>query len=1266
MAETLSCTLERARPLTELVYRKTRGNPFFATQFLQGLHEDGSIAFNGNLGYWECDRIRAIDATLTDDVVEFMAGRLQKLPTATGAVLKLAACMGNAFDLETLAVACEKEREEVAADLWSALQEGLVLPLSEAYKFFQGEVRDTVTPTVTVSYRFLHDRVQQAAYSLIPDPDKEATHYRIGQLLLERIPPESREAQIFTLVGQLNYGKALAIEPEECRQLAELNLMACRRAKASAAYEAGRDYAEIGLSLLPETAWESDWELMLTFHNLAAELNALCGDWEAMEGFVQTAIDRSRSVLDRVEVYRTKILAQTYQRELFAAIAIGKEFLQELGATFPNDPTDRDIHQAVAEIEHLLGAREIGTLVDLPGMADRQQKAIVEIAHLISTPAYLCGSSALYILLIAKMIALSLRYGNTSVSAIGYALYGLINCSLFKAIEKGVQWGQLALALAAKLNDKSIQPTLTIPIAFGIVPRKFHIRETLSTLLDNYTLALETGELGMAGHFANGMGLHALFAGLALSATEKELYPYELGLAQLHQLAAASYCRMNRQVCLNLLGVAPHPYLLAEDSARETELQTQFSRDNDLMGLSIFWLHKLVLCYLFEDIESALDCAIEARKYEIGCLGLVTQPWLYFYDALTALAALRCQLLPSPRAWQRVAENQEELQAYWASHAPMNFQHKCDLIEAEKCRVSGQKLEAIELYDKAIAGAKEYEYIQDEALANELAAQFYLDWGKEHFAALYMQQAYYCYAHWGAKAKVQDLEQRYSQLLTPILGRDRTTSILGNSFSTITSYSQTATISQISSILDVSSLLKASQTLSGEIELDRLLSTLMKIIVENAGATKGVLLLVSEKGLSIEAIATRSEVEQDLQLDSLHQSIALEDYPDLPVGAIDYVRHTTDTILLDAETAQTQFASDRYLRRVSPQSLLCMPLLERGNLIGVLYLENTLTADAFSNDRIELLNALCAQAAISLSNARLYQQAQQALEDLQSTQLQLVQQEKMATLGNLVAGVAHEINNPVGFISGNISAAREHLQDLLEILALYQENASPPESIAEAIEDLDPEFIREDFPHLIASMQSGCDRIAKISTSLRTFSRLDTDTKTEFNVREGLNSTLLILKYRLKANDRRPAIEIIKNYDEIPAIQCYPGQLNQVFMNLLANAIDALDESNANKTFAEIETHPNRITISTELSQDKKSILITISDNGKGMNEEVRERIFEQGFTTKGVGKGTGLGMAIARQIVEEKHGGAIACTSVSGKGTKFTISLPLWRDPAN
>ena len=860
--------------------------------------------------------------------------------------------------------------------------------------------------------------------------------------------------------------------------------------------------------------------------------------------------------------------------------------------------------------------------------------------------------------LIAIAVKISIQYGHTPASAVAYAYYGYVACNRLKDIETGVRFGQIALKLVSKLNATIAKPEVNDLVALYLLHRKYHLQETLPLLQEGYTLSLEVGNLDFAGYNANLYCLNGFWAGLSLNQLKQEVQDYCTLLIQLNQVTIAGWCKVYWQSILNLLGYSDDPTFLSGDVFQELNFLKQQEEVGDVHALHLFFLYKSMLSYTFGDVEASRQHIIKSRQYLQAAVGMILEPSFYFYDSLIKLTG---DGVKTEEELKLIGDNQSELQEYWAKYSPMNHQHKVDLVEAEKHRVLGQRLEALELYEKAISGAKENDYIQEEALANELFAKFYLDWGKEKYSALHMQAAYYCYAQWGAKAKTDDLEQRYPQLLKPILQRELPNFSSKVSISKLTSQSQckTATVANISSILDFSSLLKAYQILSVEIELDRLLSTLMKIILENAGATKGALLLSGENGLTVEAIATRTN--DDLQLDSLHQSIPLKDSQNLPAGLINYVRRTTETALLDAKNAQEKFAADNYLLRCSPQSLLCMPLLERGNLIGILYLENILTADAFTRDRVELLDALCAQAAISLSNAQLYQKAQQALEDLQAAQLQLVQHEKMAALGNLVAGVAHEINNPVGFIGGNVTVAQEHLQDLLDILALYQQKYPNPDAeLAEELEERDIEFIGEDFPKLIESMEEGCERIRNISNSLRTFSRTDKEHQTSFNIHEGIDSTLLILKYRLKANENRPAIEIVKEYGELPEVTCFPGQLNQVFMNLLANAIDALDESNEGKTFNEIARSPNCMTIKTFLSEDKQKVIIQITDNGTGIPEDVKAKIFEQGFTTKGVGKGTGLGMAIAHQIIAEKHGGAIACHSERGLGTEFIISLPI------
>lgn len=320
--------------------------------------------------------------------------------------------------------------------------------------------------------------------------------------------------------------------------------------------------------------------------------------------------------------------------------------------------------------------------------------------------------------------------------------------------------------------------------------------------------------------------------------------------------------------------------------------------------------------------------------------------------------------------------------------------------------------------------------------------------------------------------------------------------------------------------------------------------------------------------------------------------------------------------------------------------------------------------EAYQQLEQEVAQRKQAEAALLASEAQLRQQAQdleKAIQDLQQVQMQIIQSEKMSALGNLVAGVAHEINNPVGFLKGSLSNATEYIQDLLNHLHHYQQAyPNPSSNIQDHAEEIDLEFLAEDLPKLILSMKGATDRVGDISTSLRTFSRSDTEHPVQFNLYQGLDSTLLILKYRLKANELRPAIEVVRLYDKIPAITCFSGQLNQVFMNILANAIDALEESNQRQSYEYLKQHPNRITIKTGLTEDQQSVIVRIKDNGIGMTDDVKQKIFEHLFTTKGVGKGTGLGLTIARQVIVDKHHGTLNCVSSPGNGTEFIIEIPV------
>ena len=861
----------------------------------------------------------------------------------------------------------------------------------------------------------------------------------------------------------------------------------------------------------------------------------------------------------------------------------------------------------------------------------------------------------------AKMTTLSLQNGNSEMSPFGYVAYGIITNSLLQDASQAYQFGHMAVRLCDRFDNADVRGMTNFLFAADVQSWKRPVREADRYYENAYKYGMDAGNWLTVSFMTIQSGSDRLTYGKNLEELYTIVRAHTEFLQQIKSLENLDALTVGvLQPVRQLLGLTPSCFSFDDDRFSEAEYLEKYQ--NTPYHLAWFYSVKIRHAYLFEQVTEYPELISKLEIIESATPSHAKLPSTTFYVLLMHLTLIEKNNNETqiPRHWQEIEILEEKL-GRWQQDCPENIVHKCLLVRAEKARLQGDKATAIDCYEQSITRAISQEYQYEAALANECAAKFYLNWGKNKVAGGYMQEAYYSYAQWGAKAKIDDLEGRYPQLLYPILAPQTSSISLSTTISNQKTSNLFGTFTRISDVLDLASLLKASRTLSREIELEKLLSTLMRTILENAGATKGALLLTNEMGLTIEAIVTHTDTKQELKFNSLHQSIPLDDYPDLPAGLINYVRRTTETILLDAKTAQTQFANNAYLLHHSPQSLLCFPLLERGNLIGVLYLENDLTSDAFTKERVDLLDALCAQAAISLTNARLYEQAQQALSDLQQAQLQLVQNEKMATLGNLVAGVAHEINNPVGFIGGNVRAAQEYLQDLLYAIELYQQKyPSPDAELAEELEDLDLDFIAKDFPKLISSMQSGCDRISNISISLRTFSRADADKKTEFNLHDGIDSTLLILKYRLKANEERPAIEIVKNYGNLPEVKCYAGQINQVFMNLLANAIDALDESNEGKSFTEIENEPNRITIATELSEDNQNAIVQISDNGTGIPDHVKEKIFNQGFTTKEVGKGTGLGMAIAQSIVTEKHGGAIDCQSELGKGTGFIISLPI------
>ncbi len=1325
IADTLNCPEVVAVTLTQMVFAKTKGNPFFSVKFLKSLHDDGLIALNFDVGYWQYDISKIKELALTDDVVEFIALQIEKLPINTQKIMKLAACIGNQFDLKTLAIVNEKSVVDTASDLWQALLDGLVLPQTENYNIFSTDNTDQngIETTQFLSsnlqvpkYKFVHDRVQQAAYFLIPEEQKKPIHLKIGLLLLNNIPVAEQEEKIFELVNQFNVAIEF-ISPQAKRdELAQMNLIAGRKALASTAYPCAVKYLTTGIQLLADDSWEMKYHLTLALYEAATEAAYLAGKFEQMEQLAEVVLVRE-TLLEKVKVYEVKIQAYGAQNQALEAVNTALTFLKLLGVEFPEHPSESDLQLAIAQLTSNLNGRHIKDLIDLPEMIDAHQIATMRILSTVAAITYLV-TPELFPLIVLKQINVSLKYGNAPLSAFAYVNYGLILTGVMGDIESAYQFGKVAATLVDKLNAKEVKAKIILGFSTAIQHWKEHTKEILKPLLEGYYTGIETGDLEFAAYCLNAYSYSSYFIGRELTGLEREIATYSNAIAQIKQEIAFNWISIHRQTVLNLLGNVENPYHLVGEAYDEKKMLLLYLEANDVMGIFYLYVSKLHLCYLFEKYLLALENATLAEKYLHGGRGQLVTPLFYFYDSLTRLALYsNASVFEQKRILDKVEVNQEKMQ-HWTHHAPMNYSHKYYLVEAERYRIGGQYLEAIEFYDRAISLAKEYEYIHEEALAQELTAKFYLGWGKHKIAQTYLTDAYYSYVRWGALAKVDDLEKRYPQLLAPIFQqeklsihpRDESTSFNHISISSLPTLSNQQTVigskTSISDSLDLAAFIKASQALSGEIELERLLSTLMEVVMENAGASKCALILseADNLALTVTAVCSSSCFEHTY---TEFPSTSLESSYDVPITLINYVKRSRDILVIDDAKAVSFLASDSYILTEEPKSLLSIPLINQGKLIGILYLENNLTTGAFTGDRVEVLKLVTTQAAISLENAILYKNLaqakesleeynhslenkvqertqelndknsclQQTLEELQRTQVQLIQSEKMSSLGQMVAGIAHEINNPINFIHGNISHASEYVQDLLHLVAIYQqEYPRPSPLVKDKAEEIDIDFLAEDLPKILDSMKVGSSRIRNIVLGLRNFSRLDESDMKPVDVHEGIDNTLMILQHRLKEKSNCTEIEVIKEYGKLPEVICYPGQLNQVFMNILSNAIDALEESfvtdypslvnDKEQITKDIDESSasyrvGKIHIFTELT-DSNTAIIRIADNGSGMSKAVQQKIFDPFFTTKSVGSGTGLGLSISYQIIVDKHKGSLTCDSTPGEGTEFAIEIPM------
>ena len=1286
VTETLSCDRDRGLPLAKLLLKKTDGNPFFVNEFLKTLYRENLLVFEIKTRKWQWN-VEQIEAVgITDNVVELMIGKLQKLPSETQRVLQLAACVGNHFDLPTISIVHERGETTTFQNLLPAIKEGLIQPTSELEIFNSSDIN---TPLLIRDYKFLHDRVQQAARTTIDERHKKAVHLMIGRLLLDNLSSKERTERIFELADHLNQGRELITNRRERINVAKLNLEAGKKAKESTAYQAAKNYLKLGIKYLSKTSWKVEYELTLELHELRAEIEYLQGNFDKSKQLIDFILERVKTDLEKAEVYDLLLLQYTLTANYEAAIQTGRKALNYLGIDLPESELQTALYRELAAAEQNLGAREIASLITAPEMTIPEKKLGVKLLSNIDPPAYF-SNQELYAVIVVKMARMSLKYGHVPESAKAYVTYGIILGSVLGNYRAGYEFGTLAVKLGDKFHNRAQKCSACLILGGHLNHWVKHIKWAEEILGESYKAGLDSGELRHSGYAIEHQLRYLFYQGKNLEQL-REMLPNFLHFNQKIKNQWAIDGLVGLQLALfNLTGMTAGKLEFHNGEIGDVQYLESCQEYNSLAWLCTFQIFKSQILYLYGYFAEALECSLAAEKWLAFVLGQFQVSEHNFHTSLI-LAALYTEASEAARKnyWQQLVTHQKQMKI-WAENSPENFQHKYLLIAAEMARISGKDLEAMELYDRAIAEAGEREFIQNHALANELAAKFWLGRNKEDFAQLYLQRAFYSYQLWGAVRKLEDLSENYPHLLAKPVSKFPLENPL---ITTANNYTSTQSIGS----LDLATVLKAAQTISSEIVLDKLLSNFMNILIENAGARQCSLILPEDGKL---LIAARIKIDPERVI--VQPYIPVAEASDLPVTVINYVERSRGDVILSNAVSEGQFANDLYISRHQLKSLLCTPILKGGQLIAILYLENNLITGAFTPDRLEVLRLLSAQASISIENALLYASVEQkviertqelneknlrlsqTLDQLKQTQSQLIHSEKMSGLGQIVAGVAHELNNPVSFIYGNISYAERYFKNLLDLVELYERRYPEPEAeISQTIEEIDLEFIAEDLPKILTAMKLGSKRIRNIVRSLQNFSGLDEADIKSVDIHQGIKSTLVMLQHRLRANADREQIVAIERYANLPQITCYPSQLNQVFLHVLNNAIDALSEKygkrgtpqtgdeavpryrdNATHRYRERQPSPPTITITTEATSANR-VKIRIADNGPGIGEEVRRKIFDPFYTTKPIGAGAGLGLSTSYSIVVDKHGGTLNCVCAPEGGAEFVIELPIQPRPS-
>jgi predicted ATPase/signal transduction histidine kinase len=1194
--------------LVQLIHSKTQGNPFFVHRLLRSLCESAHIRFSRITGGWRWDRNAAEALEVSMNVVDLLTKEICNLSPQTQQLLIIGACIGSSFHVETLRT---------------------VVPLSDDE--FDQTTRSAISGQMVVKnnadLRFVHDRVQQAAYGLIDEAERAEVHAAIGRALLKAHPTDD-SGMLFSIVDQLNSAGEVISEPSERLLLARLNLRAGRKARASSAHRTALGYLSAGIARLPGDGWSVDPGLTFALHEESAQCQYVAGEFDAAENSFEllhhqaaTELDTLRIFEAQLKLYVTRVVDATTKGQ-----RVARRALETIGTPVPEDSEafEELVKQERLAIEKLLRRVDVRTLVSRPLSDDPLVSAAMGILTQIWSMAYVIADAGLNAFSVLLLVRLSLEKGHTSKSSFGYVTYAMM-LSIQRAYRRAYEVGSMAVELHEAIGDKDLTGRIYLNFGPNVQQYRLHLRKSTDLLRASYRASQAVGDLSYAV-WAMYFEIWTEFSmGRPLAEVEKEASDLR---------AAVNGCKDVNMA--NAFGVLECALRVIQDDRQDSPVFVTDAGDEGsvLEGwrsqhffAAVNWLLYLKAQILYLDCayEEAFQLLREAQKTEGAHFASYPITQFNFLYGL-AICAVWDSLPESERGEQNARlENQLVLLRLLADSCPENFFHMKELLEAEKARIGGDAAAAIQSYHRAMQSASENHYVQNEGIAYERAGLFLYHLRMNDVAYLYIREAYVRYRRWGAKRKTKQLEIQFPALR---LDHRRTSE---------TTTSSASTTGASTDVLEFSSILKASQALSGEIVLASLLEKMMAIVLENAGAEFGALILPWKRSWAVRATKRLGEPIH------LVDGLSVPESGAAPESAVNYVLRGRQPLVLTTAAGDFRFARDPYILSKQPKSVLCFPVERRETLCAVLYLENNLVTGAFTEERLEVLGMLSAQIAISLENAELHESLEnrvrdrtadlmRTLDELKAVQSQLLQTEKMAVLGKLAAGVAHELNTPLGAMLGSLDTVRRCID---RVTAAVDQSPHLAESGQGQVLRQTVDILRGAGNAIMSSGQ----RMSRAVNSLKSFARLD---KSEFelaDLHEGIRCTLDLIRYEMGEG---VSVECV--FGILPRIYCNPGGLNQVFLTLFQSALERLN-------------HCGTITISTHC--DTSTVFVSIRDSGAGIAQDTLQRIFEPSFSSVAGRVTAHLGLPAAYDLVKQ-HGGELSAQSRIGAGCEYLITLPI------